>query len=65
MVGRNGEGGMRSRLGEALLDPQREILKDVLVDVELPFEVRKPFALHLVDFAQVKHALGNDTPGLV
>ena len=40
-------------------------MKDVFVDVELPFQVGAHLALHLGDLAQSEHSLNNNTPGLV
>lgn len=35
------------------------------IDIELPLQVGAPLSFHLVDLAERKHALTDDTPRLV
>lgn len=46
-------------------DPGLERREDFPWHVELIFEVRAEFPLHLIDFANCEHALSNDAPRFV
>jgi hypothetical protein len=48
-----------------VLDHRFEILEYGLVNCQLPLEITTHLAFYLINLAQGKHALSNDTPGLV
>ena len=60
-----GVGRVGSGTPEIALDHGLKVSEDDVVDGELPFEVRTHLALHLVDLAEVEHALSDDRPGFV
>ena len=77
--GGEGVGGGRSEFGDGLKDICRvwpwaseilanhvfEFLEGARFNIQLPIEILAHLAFHLVDLAELEHALADDRPGLV
>jgi hypothetical protein len=57
--------GIRSGCGRIFQDVMSKIMSHRRIDVELPLQVGVDLSFHLVDSAEHKHALTEDTPRLV